>query len=257
MRVLRLNEDEEFLSEANRILHQASARKLGMRLMGGAAFRLQCPNHIQLFAKMRRELADIDFMASSKDHKQIQRLFTELGYTPDKRIMRSQEYGLTRFTFYAPNSKLHVDVFFDQLKMCHKIDLRKRLDLEDKTISLSDMLLQKMQIVKLNEKDAIDALLLLLEHEVSDNDNGINAKYISKLMSEDWGFYYTFTTNLKRTKEYLDKIEFLSVDEKRVAAERVDRILKAVEAQPKSVKWRMRSKIGTKQQWYDEILSGM
>ena len=67
------------------------------------------------------------------------------------------------------------------------------------TISLADLFLEKVQIVKMGEKDAKDIAILLLEHELGDQDKGsINAEYISKLMADDWGFYYTTITNLRK-----------------------------------------------------------
>ena len=246
--------DEEIIREANRILEQATIRNVNIKLMGAISFRLQCPNHIDLFNKMKRKLTDIDFISLSEENKNVLKLFKALGYTPDRDVLLSQEYGLSRYMFHHPNSKFHIDVFFDKLKMCHTIDLRERLDIENKTISLSDMLLEKMQIVEINEKDVIDVIVLLLEHDIGNNDRKkVDIKYISKLMSDDWGFYHTSTTNLNKAKNILERYNCLSTNEKLKIIKKIDLILKSLEEEPKTLKWRLRSKIGTRLKWYNEV----
>jgi hypothetical protein len=95
-----------------------------------------------------------------------------------------------------------VDVFFDKLRMSHTIDFRKRLDVDAPTISVSDLLLEKMQIVKLTEKDAKDTVIVFTEHSVNEDDNeNVDSRYIANLLADDWGFYYTVTTNLKRIRD--------------------------------------------------------
>jgi len=77
----------------------------------------------------------------------------------------------------------------------------KRLEIDYPTISLADLLLEKMQIVKLNEKDILDTIVMLREHDVGEGDKEtINSDRVSGLLSDDWGFYYTVTTNLGKIK---------------------------------------------------------
>ena len=82
---------------------------------------------------------------------------------------------------------MKVDVFFDRLDMNHIIDFKNRLELDFPTISLADLLLEKMQIVQINEKDIKDTIILLREHPVEDPDKEtINANYVASLLAEDW-----------------------------------------------------------------------
>jgi hypothetical protein len=56
--------------------------------------------------------------------------------------------------------------------------------------------------VEINDKDLKDAMLLLLAGEIGETDDAaINLRYLAKRMSDDWGFYYTSTTNLGRIKD--------------------------------------------------------
>ena len=69
-----------------------------------------------------------------------------------------------------------------------------------------------MQIVEINLKDFKDTVVLMLEHPLSNEQPGpksIDVDYIIGMMRQDWGFYYTFTTNLKRVPEHFG--EFPSI----------------------------------------------
>jgi hypothetical protein len=72
-------------------------------------------------------------------------------------------------------------------------------------------------------------------------------------MRQDWGFYHTFTTNLKRVPEYLDQFSSLGDDGRSAIRSRIDRLLKAIETAPKTLGWKMRAKIGTRRRWYQEV----
>jgi len=149
-----------------------------------------------------------------------------------------------------------VDVFYDKLAMCHEIDFTRRLEVDYPTISTADIILEKTQIVKINEKDVKDLIILFAEHELGSNDNHmINSPYISKLLAKDWGFYYTVTTNLKLVRDqFLDKWKEPSVQEYlNNVKSRVDELLKQIESEPKSMGWKMRQSIGTKKKWYKDV----
>jgi len=71
-------------------------------------------------------------------------------------------------------------------------------------------------------------------------------------LSDDWGFYYTVTSNLKTTRDYAEKLTLLSPEEKTLVTRKIDAVLNQIEKQSKSIKWRMRAKAGTRMPWYDE-----
>jgi hypothetical protein len=55
-------------------------------------------------------------------------------------------------------------VLVGTFKMSHEIPLGKRLTLEPLTIPMAELLLTKLQIIELNEKDVRDALAILHDH---------------------------------------------------------------------------------------------
>ncbi len=246
-------ETELIISEAEKILELAKSQNLLLRLMGACAIKLHSPDYGQLYGKMGRSLSDLDFASFSKESEKIERIMTHLGYEQDRRIVAFHE--LQRNFFFNNNSRIKADVFYDKLSMCHTIDFKGRLELDYPTITLSDILLEKMQIVRITEKDLKDSVILLLGHEIAESDGDtINPKYISKLLANDWGFYYTFTLNSNKVKEYANKLtQVLSESERQNLSSKVDSLRKRIEEEPKSFKWKMRARVGPSVKWYDEV----
>jgi hypothetical protein len=161
--------------------------------------------------------------------------------------------GGTRLIFYSANIPM-IDVFFDKLDYNHPIDYRGRLETHPNCVSLADLMLQKLQIVQINDKDLKDAMLLLLAAPLGDSDeNVINARYLARLFSDDWGFYHTATINLVRITEAMAGVKALTEEQRSVIGARVDALLKIIEDYPKSGKWKSRAKTGTSKQWFKEV----
>jgi hypothetical protein len=237
--------------EHQRILEEAEKKQIVIRLLGALAFDVRCPNYFELRRALGRTLSDLDYMAISKQWEQIVELLTGLGYSFDER--RAMLHGLDRVIFFHPNG-LRVDIFFDKLDMCHEIDFRNRLTIDPQTISLSDLLLEKLQIVRINEKDIIDIIILLLEHPILESEEGINARYIVTRMASDWGFYYTAKTNLQLSRDtFLNKYDLLGENQRKIVHDKIDQILNRIEAEPKTMKWKLRAQIGSRAKWYKDV----
>jgi len=242
---------ELLYEEHQRISAEAERRGVIIRLLGALAFNLRCPQYAQLRSELGRELTDLDYVALSRQWDNIVGLFGSLGYSFDER--RAMLHGHQRLIFFH-STELRVDIFFDQLDMCHVIDLRDRLAVDQDTIPLADMLLEKMQIVRITEKDIIDTIILFLEHPVTSTDEGVNADYVARRLARDWGFYHTVTINLQRIHdEFVDHYDLLSDDNRRTARDRIEQMLDRIEVEPKTVKWKMRARIGTSVKWYKDV----
>jgi hypothetical protein len=87
------------------------------------------------------------------------------------------------------------------------------------------------------------------QHRSADSDlpEKINGKHIAQLCAEDWGIYMTFTINLNKILTYLDK---LADDEMREHTKKQCKsLLQIIETTPKSMKWKMRARVGEKKRW--------
>lgn len=249
-------ESTQFINEALRIIDHAQKQNVLLRLMGGFAIRLHCPQHDHLYDKLGRKPAyDLDLVTYTKFRPQIKKIFTDLGYASMASMALMFATGRNRQIYTDEAHNRSVDVFFDRLEMCHTIEFKNRLELDTPTITLSDLLLQKLQICKINEKDIKDIMILLREHEISEAEKEtVNIHYIAQLLSKDWGFWYTTTSNLKKVKGFLDDYAAALTDEDRKdVAAKINRLVKALEDEPKSLQWKMRAKIGTSKRWYTEV----
>jgi hypothetical protein len=240
----------DFADEATRIVARAQEKGVVIRVMGATVIAKHCPTFQHLHTSMKRELTDIDFVTYSRFNPYVKPLFDELGYGSDDRFNRY--FGMMRQQYYDRANRRMADIFFDRLEMCHTVDFRGRLELDSPTITLADFVLDNMQIVQLNEKDKIDSVVALREHQVGNFDKEtINAEYIAKLLSKDWGFYYTVTTNLREIKNFARSA--LSEDDSRDVVLKVDRLVEWIEKEPKTRSWKMRARIGPKKKWYRDV----
>ena len=108
-----------------------------------------------------RHYTDIDFAAYGREADRIPSCWP----APDTwRIRTSTSIEGTRLVAEHPGIGMHLDVFLDKLEFCHTVRWNGRLEHEEDTIPLAELLIQKMQIVEINEKDLIDTIMLLLEY---------------------------------------------------------------------------------------------
>lgn len=246
--------EKDFEAEALRISEAAKNNGLVLRLLGALAIRIHCPKYCYLHEDMNRRYTDLDFAAYRKQNDKILKLLTGLGYSYDFRMVAV--FGANRVILENNTTQLKVDIFYDKLEFCHTIDFTKnqRLEVDYPTISVSDLLLEKMQIVSITEKDIIDTSILLLEHDVGISDKDvINIGYLTKLLAQDWGFYYTVTTNLAKVGESILRNNKISSDERAKATTNIDKILKEIEDASKSTGWKIRARVGPSKKWYRDV----
>jgi hypothetical protein len=242
------------MSEGTRLVEEAKKREIHLRLLGAIAFQFHCPKFSYLSTKLDRILTDIDFAGYSKEKDAMTKMMREFGYEDEPSV--TALFGHKRLIWDNKSTGIHIDIFLDKLEMNHDIPFKDRLDLDELTISLADMLLEKMQIVQVNEKDYIDTIMLIREHAIGKNGNTpetIDAGHIAKLLASDWGFCYTVTTNLGKVQNRLAKYNELSEEDRDDITTKISELLKRIEDEPKPFSWKMRAKVGSKSQWYRDV----
>ena len=249
---------EDFMDEALRIEKAASGLGIPLRLIGCLAFRLKSPEYTDLHIKMGRAVTDIDYISYYKYQQKIINLFRDdLGYhwVPPSFARAST----LRDLFIDKNTGRKIDVFYDHLEFCHNIDFKKknRLEVDSPTIPLAELVLEKTQIVEINAKDLKDLIITFLAYDVSDEDDDtkVNGHYIAKILSDDWGFYYTVTENLKKFIDFVPTVAEITDEQKEHVIGQAKRLYQMIEDAPKSRGWNRRAKVGTKQRWYKIVHS--
>jgi hypothetical protein len=245
-------EKAEFEAEADRLLALAREDGTVLRLLGAVAFARRCPNHAYLRERLGRHYTDIDFAAYGRQADQVRALFARAGYVDDPHVYVGSEG--TRLVAEHAGIGMHVDVFLDKLEFCHTVPWEDRLELDDETIPLAELLLQKMQIVEINEKDLIDTITLLLEFPLGDADRDtINMDRIARICAKDWGWWRTLTMNLGKVRQMAEHYAQLTDEETARVASQVQAALDRIDAEPKSMSWKLRAKVGDRKKWYRDV----
>ena len=208
-------------------------------------------------AAFARDYKDLDFVTVRRAGGSATAFFRAEGYEPHVAFNALQ--GNERLLFFDNEHDRQVDVFVGRFSMSHRIPLEDRVDLEPGTVPLAELLLTKLQIAQLNEKDVRDALALLCCHRVGDTDGDqLNGKRVAELCAADWGLWRTFTANLAACRGYARDYD-LPEPEREEMVGQLDRLADMIEREPKSRAWKLRAKIGDRKRWYElpeEVGSG-
>lgn len=239
----------EPFDESVAVVREANERGIPLKLIGGQAVRLLCP----LFPHRARVDQDMDFASVSSAKRPVMDFLAERGFIGDARF--NLLHGDRQMYFTTADGRTSVDVIMDRLNMCHVLQFRDRIDRMPLTLDVTDLLLTKLQIVELNPKDVHDLLHLLSGFEMLEGDEPgtIALGRIGKVVGEDWGWWRTATGNL-------DKVAALADGEHRdlvPEARQFDPVAQAnairafCDSCPKTVKWKLRAKVGERVQWYE------
>jgi hypothetical protein len=196
-----------------------------------------------------REYRDLDFVTVRRGGGPAMAFFRAEGYEPH--VAFNALHGNERLLFFDNEHDRQVDVFVGQFSMSHRIPFEGRVDLEPGTVPLAELLLTKLQIAQLNEKDVRDALALLCCHKVGDTDGDqLNGKRVAELCAADWGLWRTFTANLASCRDYARDYHLPASEREEMVAQ-LDRLADMIEREPKSRAWKLRAKIGDRRRWYE------
>jgi hypothetical protein len=234
------------LPEALTLARGAAGASLGLKLLGGLAVRVLCP---EFPPRLRRD-QDIDFACVAKQRKKVAEYLAGAGCEPDRRFNNLN--GDRQMYFSAPSGR-PIDVMVDRLSMCHVLDFRPSFDRQPLTIDAVDVLLSKLQIVELNEKDLRDIVHLLAALPLGGGSQAsIDTDRFGKLLGADWGWWRTVTGNLAKLEELLGERPGLIPDNhvyEPVA--QAGRLLELAVETPKSMKWKLRANVGERVRWYE------
>ena len=229
------------------MVHVAASAGVLVRVLGGAAVHLQAPEGGPL---LPRTINDIDIVARRGNRAALVDVLASAGYTPDP--MFNALHGANRLLFYDETNERKLDVFVGTFSMCHVIPIAARLEREPITIPLAELLLTKLQIVELTERDQRDIYNLAYHHAVVDGSvGGIESTFIAELCARDWGLWRTTRSTVERCTANLTDYG-LPHEATLTISERLTALWKRVEIEPKSAGWKLRSRVGDRVRWYNQ-----
>jgi hypothetical protein len=240
--------DDGAYEEALELVRAADQGGVPLRLIGGLAVRALCPS----FPPRWRDRQDLDLASTSAGRPAVTGFLGARGYEPDRHF--NQLHGHKQLYFRSPGGR-SVDVLIDRLEMCHTLEFGDRLERMPLTLDVTDLLLTKLQIVELNEKDAVDVLSLLCAYPVrgGDEPGTVGLGRFGAVVGGDWGWWRTVVGNLDRIEALVTEgctslappvPTFEPLEQVRALRAEADRV-------PKSPRWRLRAVIGERLRWYE------
>jgi len=256
------------MGEARTIVDAGNERGVVLRLTGGLAVR-----HYAIDLEFaEREYSDIDLIGLKRQVVAIGDVFRDLGYVENRHVAMTTGNGQLQFFVPPPGAagataadddlpvllevppSDHVDVFLDAMRMDHQVDFRDRLEINTYAIDPADLFLSKLQIVNLNEKDVHDAITLIKDVYVDfqPHPGVLDLHHVAEVCSADWGLYIDVMNNIDTVIEHVADYDLGPRD-----AARVRRTLELAQdmitEQAKTLRWRLRARIGKRVRWYDEV----
>lgn len=236
---------EDPVAEGRRIVEAASEHDLSLRVLGGVAVAILCPSSRR--PPLARQYADIDLATVGTVKGEVVRLIESLGYAGDKEF--NALHGHRRLYFWDERNQRQVDVFVDEADLCHRVNLKPRVKVAPLTLSLADLTVLKLQVVETNEKDYLDICAIFADHELTEDDSGINITYLTKLAASDWGLWRTLGIVAERSERFA--LELPGFEAGRLVADRLRHLREELDSAPKTRGWKLRSRIGDRKRWYE------
>lgn len=235
------------LARARQAIAAAGNRGVHLRLLGGMAVKAICPSAADM--TLPPDGLDLDLAIYDRQRREFEQVIESLGYDPHRRF--NAVHGHRRLKYSDPQEGVALDVFVDAFRMCHQLSLTNRLELHEITLPLADLLLSKLQIVQMGEKDLRDIYTILYDHELGKGGDvdRVDADFVASTCGDDWGWYKTVTLNIEKSIDLVD--DFLPEREKEVYLSRARHLREIIEAAPKSLRWQARARIGEARRWYD------
>jgi hypothetical protein len=236
------------VAEARRLIAAAAEQGLLLRVLGGIAVYLLAPDGKP---RLPRRVKDIDVAVPRGSGRSAARLLQQAGYVGDE--MFNALHGSRRLLFVDPEHERHLDVFVGEFSMCHEIPLTARLDRSPLAVPPEELLLSKLQIVEATANDQSDVYSLLVQYDVGPGsaDANLDASFVAGVCAKDWGLWRTCVGSIERLLANLESSPLDPGEAARVQA-RLEALRGYLEAEPKTMKWRLRSQVGDKVRWYQQ-----
>jgi hypothetical protein len=235
-------------AEADRVVEAIQSTGIAVRLAGGLAIHRR--HQAARREPLAREYADLDLAVNSRLTKQkvVDGFLSDLGYRPDEEF--NKLHGHQRLYYVDVANRRHVDVFVDAVRMCHSIVFTDRLLRLGDTLTVTDLLLSKLQVVELSRKDLIDILAILHDQAVVPGaDDHIDPDYLMHTWKNDWPLWRTCQLTLQKVRELAPTI--LGDQGTARVRETLDALDYLLQNGQKTRGWKLRARIGDRIRWYE------
>jgi hypothetical protein len=191
--------------------------------------------------RCRRDPGDIDLAARGRDRRALVRALEREGFVADREF--NALHGRERLLFRAGDG-VKLDVVLDVLRMCHAIPLAAAFETAGPTLPARLLLVSKLQVMELTEKDRLDVAALLLGCRYEE----LEADRIARDCADDWGLWRSLTGTLRTIRHHPPPLDAGEEGRLRGVAAR---LLERLETVPKTLRWRLRDRVGDRVRWYE------
>jgi len=227
------------------IVQAARDRKLALRVMGDTAVRLRCPTASTFPPTENDEI--LELVTRGRQSADVEHLMKERGINAESRF--NMLHASERLRFVEPEARLPIEVFLDAFEAFHRLELADRLQLDELTLPLSDLLLLELQVVDSTPQEQKRILSLLADHAVGNGADSIDPARIIEVCADDWGWYKTVTMNLENAIKIAPTL--LKGEQPGIVEQRARQLIKGIEDAPKSIGWQVRARLGERRPWYN------
>ncbi len=263
--------EAEFCAQSVDLVTRARDHQISLRILGAMAVYVHSSHRPETLIRYRalerlgpgRPLfTDLDVVGYGDRQKDTARFFQEtMKFVPDFHV--NALFSGRRNVFRHPDGLYDVDVFYDLLSFSHEVRLRgpgtvDRLELDFPTISLADIVLEKLQIHRINRKDLVDLFMLLSGHAVAHGPDAdaVDGGHIARVLSADWGFEYDARSNLEKLRGLAAHVvsEGRATKDEQASVDRgIGCLFQLIDREPKTKEWQKRAKKGTSKPWFHEV----
>jgi hypothetical protein len=238
----------DVVAEAHRLADSLAGAGIRARLVGGCGVALHA--HRPIPSALQRTYGDLDYVVRRSEAGAYRRLLEREGYEPNVRFNNIN--GHRRLLHLDPYNGRQVDTFVGSFHMCHDLDLDDRLPAAGFSLAPADLLLTKLQVVEINDKDLVDTVLLLSEHPVGGADpEVIDQGRLGQVAGSDWGWYTTLADNLERLGDRTRAFHDLDEEMRELVLGRVRDVRSVIDTAPKTMGWRVRARVGRRIAWHE------
>lgn len=230
--------DRPMLRRALGLVRAAAEAGIPVRLLGGAAVGVLLGDRWP--QPCRRDPGDVDLAARGRDRRALVALLERHGLTGEREF--NLLHGRRQLRF-RDGDGMRVDVILDVLRMCHAIPLDAGFAADGPALPPWLLLVTKLQVVELADKDRLDVAALLAGCTTEQ----LEPERVAAACADDWGLWRSVTGTLREVRGHVP------VDgEERARVEAVaGDLLAHLEAEPKTLRWKVRAAVGERVRWYE------
>lgn len=188
------------------------------------------PEAIKIIGDVRKKgPQDINVLVKEKDREKFKEILMNMGIMPYFHLERVMGHIASMFLYNEYTIKVY---YMDIAKFNHDVEIDWN---EDFALSITDLLLTKLQVHYSIDKDSADIAALLLKA------NQIDKEKIGRHIASDWGFWKDAIENLNKTREFASRLARddpkLADVAKKIAAESL-KLYGFLNKYPKTEKWK-------------------